>query len=80
MGNKIITILVTIVKIGEKITSWLDRKQMIDAGKAIQIKNNLQEAQNEIRRANDARRDARSKFNDRGGLPDDYKYTRKRDK
>lgn len=80
MGNKIISILAAILKMGEKLASWAERKQIIDLGRAMQIKDNLQEAQDEIRRANNARRGARSDFDERGGLPDDYKYTKERDK
>lgn len=73
----ILQIIKSVLAITEKITSYFNKKQLIDAGKAEAKIKHLQEAKNAIQKAVDVRRRARNKFKSDGGMPSDTeKYYR----
>lgn len=73
----ITSIIKLLLGIASKVAERMERKQMMDAGKAKQQKENLKEAQDAVSKAVRTRRDARRQFKSNGGLRDDYKHFRK---
>jgi len=51
-----ISILKAVLAIADSITSYLERKQLLDAGAALSIKKNLEDSLGKIRKADAARR------------------------
>ena len=73
--GSILKIVEKLLKVANKIAKYIERKQLIDAGKAIQQKENVREAKDAVSKAIDIRRNTRRKFKS-DGMPDNYKYYR----
>lgn len=74
----ILSVAKIVFSLTEKIINYFDKKQLIDAGKAEEARDNLKESIDEISKAIRVRRNARRKFNS-NGLPNNYEYYRKQD-
>jgi len=72
----IMSVIKGLLGVANKIAGYMEKKQLMDAGKAKQQKENLQEARDAVSKAIDARRDAHRKFKS-DGMPKDYKHYRK---
>lgn len=72
--------LATIAKlcltIVDRITNYMQRKQLIDLGRKKQMKKNLKEANDVLSQAIHARHTATRKFESNDGLPKGYEYYR----
>lgn len=66
-----LAILQFFLRISASIASYMQSRQLMEAGKAEQIVQNLKEAQNAIKKANKARTSAEHNFDKRDGVPDD---------
>jgi hypothetical protein len=64
-----------LLSVADKIAAYMERKQMMDAGRAKQQRDALKEAKDALDKANRARRRARFELGD-GGVPSDYKHFR----
>jgi len=71
--GSLLGVIKALLSIADKITSYMERKQLIDAGRAKQQRDALREMKDALVKANRARRRARSELDD-GGVPDNYKY------
>lgn len=66
-----LAILRALLGLASSITSYLQERQLIEAGEARAIAEGLKNAQDAITKANQARRTAERKFDESGGVPDD---------
>jgi hypothetical protein len=66
-----VALLTALLQIAGVILSYLQQKQLIDAGKAKQIKENLDGSLVLLGKANKARSDATADFDKSHGLPND---------
>lgn len=66
-----LAILRALLGLASSLTSYLQEKQLIEAGEAKAIAEGLKNAQAATEKARKARRDALRKFDKSGGLPDD---------
>ena len=73
--GSILGVIKALLGIADKIAAYMERKQLIEAGRAMQQREALKEMRNALVKANRARRRARSELND-GGVFSDYKHYR----
>lgn len=66
-----LAVLRALLGLASSITTYLQNKQLIEAGEALAIAEGLKNAQEAINKANQARRAAERKFDESGGVPDD---------
>lgn len=66
-----LAILRALLGLANSLTSYLQEKQLIEAGEAQAIAEGLKNAQDAISKARKARRNALNDFDRRNGVPDD---------
>lgn len=66
-----INLLKVLLGLASSLASYLDNRQLIEAGEAKAIAEGLKNAQDAIQRADTARRNANRDFDKSGGVPDD---------
>ena len=73
--GSLLGVIKVLLGVADKIATYMERKQMMDAGRAKQQRDALKEAKDALDKANRARSRARSELND-DGVPNDYKHFR----
>lgn len=66
-----LALLKVLLGLANSLTAYLNNKQLIDAGEAQAISEGLQNAQDAVQKAREARRTAVREFDKRDGVPDD---------
>lgn len=64
-----LTILKLLLSLANSAASYVERKQLMDAGEARYIRGQINEAQERVAIANKARDDSNRDFDNRGGVP-----------
>jgi hypothetical protein len=65
-----LTALVALLRITKAVLDYVSQRQLIEAGKAAQIKENLNASLALLKKVDKARSDAVAKFDASGGVPD----------
>jgi len=66
-----LALLRALLGLSRSLATYLERKQLLDAGKALAVIEGLNNAEDAIKQARDARDTAVSKYDSVNGLPDD---------
>lgn len=73
----VLSIIKQLLFLGNRIVSYMDKKQLMDAGEVKQQKKCIEEAINAVHKAIITRRNAHRKFK-YNGMPENYKYYREK--
>lgn len=66
-----LSVLLALLRVTSGVLDYMRQRQLIEAGQAKQIAENLNASMELIAKANKARADAGAAFDKRGGVPDD---------
>jgi len=73
--GSLLGIIKVLLGVADKIATYMERKQMMNAGRVKQQRDAFKEMKDALGKASRARRHARSELDD-SGVPDDYKHFR----